>query len=333
MIKPLSTTGIGSLPHRDPVEACRLVLKSFDIPFWPQFPNISFTEFMVPQYTEGMPFCRVDPAKQAVWVEKTAADDLERFYEGWTEKSRIAISADYARGLHAFVNLLHTRLSCVKGQTTGPLTFTLGLKDQTGKAIFFDEELREICLMLLKAKTRWQIDILKDHAEEVIIFIDEPILSALGSSAYLAVGEEETLRLLRELIGAIHAEGALAGIHCCGNADWSLVIRSGADIINFDAFDYLEPFALYPNELRDFLGRGGFLAWGVVPTSDAIRDATPGSVRETFEKGVERLSAGVPASLLLSRVLITPSCGLGSRTVQEALKAVQLLMGLREVLT
>ena len=30
--------------------------------------------------------------------------------------------------------------------------------------------------MLLKAKIRWQVDVLKQFADEVIIFIDEPIL-------------------------------------------------------------------------------------------------------------------------------------------------------------
>lgn len=333
MLKPFSTTGIGSLPHRDAGEACRLILETFDIPFWPQLPRVSFREYMVPQYSEGMPFIRMDIEKETLWVAKSSSDELDRFYESWTEESRIAISEDYARGLHAFLSMGHTaRFDYVKGHVTGPITFTLGLKDTAGKAVYFDEELREISLMLLKAKTRWQIDMLKQHSDRVIIFIDEPILSALGSSSYLGVDSTETLRLLAEITEAIRSEGAIAGIHCCGNADWPLVIRSGADIINFDAYDYADTVSLYPAEFTDFLEGGGRLAWGIIPTSDDLRDEKPETIRTRFDRGLENLSRKIPGALLRSNILLTPSCGTGSRTVGETLKVFQLLMGLKEEL-
>lgn len=333
MIRTFSTTGIGSLPHHNAEEACRLIFDTFDIPFWPQLPNISFREFMIPQYSEGMPFLRIDPERKTVWLEKNSSDDLERFYEGWTEESRIAISEDYARGLHSFIRTIRNRrFDFLKGHITGPLTFTLGLKDSEGKPVYFDEELREISLMLLKAKVRWQLDILKTHAEGVILFIDEPILSALGSSSYLGVGSDETLRQLKEVTGVIRSEGCISGIHCCGNADWSLVFKSGADIINFDAYDYIDTIALYPEEITGFLKKGGYLAWGIVPTSDSINSENPESIRIRFYKGIEKLSGKVPESLILSHMLLTPSCGTGSRTVEETLKVFQLIMRLKEAL-
>lgn len=331
MLKPFFTTGIGSLPHVDAEEACGLILDSFDIPFWPQLPNRSFREFMIPQYSEGMPFFRIDAERRTAWIEKNRSDELERFYESWTETSRIAISEDYAKGLHTFVKMMKDRRSeFVKGHTTGPLTFTLGFKDSEGKPVYFDEELREISLMLLKAKIRWQIDVLKTLAKDVIIFIDEPILSALGSSGYLGVSVEETRRLLEETVNTVKSSGGISGIHCCGNADWQLVLASGADIINFDAYDYLDAIALYPVELRNFLEKGGRLAWGIVPTSDAINREDTESIRVRFEKGVEKMSQQIPKNLILSNLLLTPSCGTGSRTIAETLKIFQVLMRLKE---
>jgi hypothetical protein len=334
MVKPLSTTGIGSVPFLDAEDACSLIFGACDIPFWPQLPRVSFKEFMVPQFSEGMPFLRIDPAKQVIWVEKDESDELVRFYEGWSEAGKIAISEDYAKGLHTFLRVLKRKgaAGLVKGQVTGPLTFTLGLKDRAGKSIYFDEELREVSLMLLKGKAIWQIEILKAHSEGVVLFIDEPILSALGSSSYLAVSAEEALRLLREIVQTIKAAGGVSGIHCCGNADWPLVIRSGAEIINFDAYDYINTLALYPDELRDFLEKGGRLAWGIVPTSDAIAGENPESIKARFEEGIGKLSSRIPESLLRTNLLLTPSCGTGSRTVEETLKVFQLLMGLKESL-
>jgi methionine synthase II (cobalamin-independent) len=334
MLKPFLTTGIGSLPHVDAEEACRLILDTFDIPYWPQLPKVSFKELMVPQYSEGMPFLKIDHKKKQLWIEKNGSDDLERFYESWTEESRIAISEDYAKGIYAFTKvIMNRRLEYVKGQVTGPLTFTLGLKDNGGKALYFDEELREISLMLLKAKTKWQIDLLRKHAEEVIIFIDEPVLSALGSSSYLGVSSDEALRLLQEITNAIKTQGGISGIHCCGNADWPLVVKSGADIINFDAYDYIDTIALYPEAFMEFQAKGGFLAWGIIPTTEAIINENPESIRAHFNKGIEKLSQKIPVSLILSNMLLTPSCGTGSRTVEETLKVFQLLIRLKEALT
>ena len=331
MFKPFTTTGIGSLPHRSVADGCRLVLSSFDIPFWPQFPGISFKESMIPQYAEGLPFLRMDPEKQTIWVERNDSDELERFYESYAPDSRIAISQDHAQGLHALLRMIKgRRFAFLKGQVTGPVTFSLGLKDAQGRPVYFDEEFREISLMLLQAKTRWQLDLLKQHAEKVVVFIDEPILSALGSSSYLGVSPEEVSRLLREIAGTIRSGGGIAGIHCCGNADWPMVLKSGADIVNFDAYDYLDTIALYHEECGSFLENGGFFAWGIVPTSDAIGKEDTDSLRERFQRGIHQLSAHIPRDLLRSRMLITPSCGTGSRTVEETVKIFQLLMRLKE---
>lgn len=331
MLKPFATTGIGSLPYINAGEACRVIFEVFDIPFWPQLPNISFKEFMIPQYAEGMPFFRIDPEKQTIWIEKNSSDELERFYESWTGESRIGISEDCAKGLHAFINIIKDgRFEFLKGHITGPLTFTLGLKELDGKPVYFNEELREISLMLLKAKAKWQVDMLRAHAEGVIIFIDEPILSALGSSSYLGVSSDEALRLLKETSEAIKSEGAFSGIHCCGNADWPLVIASGVDIINFDAYDYVDTVALYPEEFKRFLEQGGRLAWGIIPTSDAINAENPDSLKARFESGIKKLSRNIPENLILSNILLTPSCGTGSRTVEETLRVFQLLMILKE---
>ncbi len=86
-------------------------------------------------------------------------------------------------------------------------------------------------------KCRWQIQKFKPYADKIICFIDEPILSAFGSSTYVSVKREDVVALIGEVVEAVHAEGAMAGVHCCGNTDWSILIDAGVDIINFDAFE------------------------------------------------------------------------------------------------
>jgi hypothetical protein len=332
-ISPFSTTGIGSTPHTSPLDACRLIEAVFDIPFWPQLPRHSFRESMVSQYSEGMPFLKVNDELEKVYVERDDSDQLDRFYESQTGDTRIAISEDYAAGLHAFIkSVKHRKFKVLKGHITGPLTFTLGLKDAGGMSIYFDEELREIGSMLLQAKARWQVDILKQFADEVIIFIDEPIFSAIGSSAYLGVKEEEILRLLSASVSAIEDAGGISGIHCCGKADWKMVLQSGVRILNFDAFEYYDTLALYSDDLKGFLNKGGYLAWGIVPTSEAINSVTDCDIASLFKERVDRLRTLTGSDRVYSQSLITPSCGAGSRSIEETTKIFQLTMRAKEAM-
>jgi methionine synthase II (cobalamin-independent) len=333
VIRPLSTTGIGSLPHKNPGDACDLILKTFDIPFWPQLPNISFKESMIAQYSEGMPFIRINDREQTAWVIRDGSDELERFYESCSEDAKIAISEDYSIGFHTFLKKIkNRRFRALKGHITGPATFTLGLKDNFGRLLFFDEELREISLMLLQAKARWQIDMLKQHADAIIIFIDEPTLSAIGSSSYLGVDSTEILRLLKETVSAIENAGGISGIHCCGRADWPMVIKSGVRILSFDAFGYFDTLAIYHEDIKSFLKNGGYLAWGIVPTSDAINSVDDKYINKLMDNHLKKLYEHIPSELVNSQILITPSCGTGSRNVEETIKVFQLIMRLKEAM-
>jgi hypothetical protein len=325
------TTGIGSLPHREAGAAVELSLNAFDAPFWPQLPAVSFLEQMIPQYSEGMPSVRMDAEDETVWFERDE-EEIERFYEtSGNEAARVAISDDYSRCFYSFRDAIKgRRFKFLKGHITRPMTFTLGLKDQEGKLLYYDEELREIALMLLAAKARWQIDMLSSAADEVIIFIDEPILSALGTSSYLGVDEAETRRMLSSTVEAIQESGGIAGIHCCGRADWPLVMSSGVDIMNFDAYSFGDTLAIYPDEAVGFLDRGGWLAWGIVPTSEEIQREDEQSVVKRYTQRLAEITKTVPEDKLMKSIMLTPSCGTGSRTVEETTKIFQILMRLKE---
>jgi len=325
-----STTGIGSLPHQSPAEAVETVLKGFDIPFWPQLPRRSKLEGMIPQFSEGMPQIRIEP-DGSVWASRDSEEELERFYETYTEATTLAISEDFAMGFHEFIRRTkQRRFKFLKGQITGPLTFTLGIRLKDGNPLYFDEELREISLMVLKAKARWQIQVLKPQADNVVLFVDEPILSVIGGSTYLAINPSEVERLIRELISSINSAGAISGIHCCGRADWEIVLRSGVRILSFDSYDHFSSILASSEHLLKFLENGGYLAWGAVPTTEAINSEDINSLKRRLLKQIETLSKFIPERLLKSQLLLTPSCGMGSRTVGESHRIIQILWRIKE---
>lgn len=329
-LPPFSTTGIGSVPFADAADACTRIANTFDLPFWPQMARRSHREGMIAQYAEGMPYIRFDDTAERVWVERDDSDQLTPFYEACTEDARMAVSDRAAEGLHAFTRMMSgKRIPAAKGHVTGPLTFTLGLKDADGKPIYFDEEFREIASMLLQAKIRWQVDLLRQFADQVVIFLDEPIFSAIGSSSYLGVEDAEVERLLTDSVAAIQQAGGIAGVHCCGKSDWALVMRTGTDILSFDAFEYFETLALYTDELKAFYEHGGSLAWGVVPTSDLISEVGERAVAEALRLKVDQLAGRLSSNMVRQQSLITPSCGTGSRTPEETEKIFRIVRAVK----
>lgn len=335
------TTGIGSLPIKDAGEALRIILDSTDIPFWPQLPKRDFKEQMVPQFSEGMPCIRLDQEKERIWIDvsEERANRVYKFYETFLEGNpdRFRISSDYSRGFHEFLKEL-TRLQTpdsrlqtykyLKGQVTGPITFSLGLADQNKRPIYYDDELRDIAIKLISMKALYQIKELEGFVEKVIIFIDEPILSAVGSSAYLGIERKDVEKALDEIIDAIHSGNALSGIHCCGNTDWSLVTSTGIDILSFDAYHFFNSLTIYTEEIKGFINRGGYLAWGIIPTGEDIRHETEIGLTERLDNDFKILrDMGIDEKRLKEQCLITPSCGTGAMEIDDAKRVFELLSG------
>jgi hypothetical protein len=141
------------------------------------------------------------------------------------------------------------------------------------------------------------------------------------------------VKCLSDVVGAIHKEGALAGAHCCGNTEWTILIDAGVDIISFDAFQYGETIGYYAEQVKGFLEKGGVLAWGIVPSSDAATEETPESLARKLaqlEDGLAR--KGIDKELLHDRCLLTPSCGTGSLGEDLSGTVLELLAGLSGLL-
>ena len=152
-----------------------------------------------------------------------------------------------------------TKPKYAKGQVIGPFTLASILNDKNGKSALYDETLREVIIKLLTLKALWQIKHIKLANPDTvpIIFMDEPSISQLGTSAYLTIKDYEVVSMLEEVSNIIKENGGLSAIHCCGKCDWELPISAGVDIINFDAYAYSEHFSLFGKAIEKHLNKGG----------------------------------------------------------------------------
>ena len=325
----LATT-LGSLPHTDVDTGTRLMFQSTpEIPAWVQFPRRVFYENMMVQFTEGMPGLVVDRDGERVYFDTAAPDFIDRltdFYARYlavTEEGEagaldsFGLSAQYAPGFGEFIARLPEQPGppvMLKGQVTGPFTLGTNLLDQDRRCSYYDDQIRDVIVKTVALRAAWQIARLSAFDRPVMVFLDEPSLLGFGSQTFITISQEDVTTDVNEVVAAIHDRGALAGVHCEANTDWSMLMETDLDILDFDAYDHMQAITLYPDELHAFLERGGWLGWGIVPTLDreAAATETLPSLLDRFDEGLGRLERkGFDRGLLLRRALITPSCGAG----------------------
>ena len=339
--QPLAAaTMVGSMPHHDRGKVIELILETFpEVPVWPQLPSFPPEQMMI-QYLEGLPGTRVESAQVLMEVDTPQFEkELIEFYEAYLEVeeaggdlegSRFQMGPETGISFFQFLDKLAQTVPsfrALKGQIVGPFTLLTTLKDRQDRALIYNEQMVDVVVKHLALKAKWQIRRLKAFGRPVILFLDEPALAGFGSSALIAISEELVRRLLREVVAAVHQAGALAGVHICANTDWDLVFKTGVDIINFDAYNYFDKFALYRESFLKFIEEGRIIAWGVVPTNDPeiIRRESSQSLANLWLERIEQLvTPTVSRSKILSQSLFTPSCGCGSLSESVAERVVQL---------
>jgi hypothetical protein len=336
---------IGSLPLVDHIKATELIFAyTPQIPLWPQLPAYK-EEGMILQYAPGFP--GLTSANGKVYIDTDSPDfetELLAFYEEYllvTEgevplgESRFVLSPDVARGFYTFLAEAEKNkdgLVGLKGQTTGPITFCTGLVDQAGRAIFYNDQLRDAAVKHLALKARWQIKKMAYLGGQPIMFFDEPGLAGLGSSAFITITNDDIIACFKEVFAAVQEEGGLTGVHVCANTEWPVLFDSGVDIVSYDAYAYFDKLVMYADQLARFFSRGGILATGIVPTTAEFIDVetVDALVDKWFDQCRHLQAIGIDRKTVYQQTLITPSCGTGTVTDEQARKVLALTKGVSE---
>jgi len=319
MLKGVLSSSIGSLPYTK-AESALGIAKTLDIPAWPQLPKKGFFENMYVQESGGMPGARLD-GENLYFETEDIEEELVSFYERYleTDLEYFALSKDWAEGFYAFLNN-PPKTEYVKGQVTGPISFGLTVCDKTKKPIIYNDDLFEAVRKAIEMKAVWQAERLRAIGKP-IIFLDEPYLSAFGSCT-IPLAKPQIVGWLADVVLPIKERGVLVGVHCCGNTDWSILMEANIDILNFDAYNFAHTLRLYKDELYSYLGKGGILAFGIVPSSEEIKNESAESLQERLKKEIKSLvDCGINPAFL-QNFLITPSCGLGSLSCEIAEKVI-----------
>ena len=342
-------TGVGSLPQAKSDEALKLIWeKTPFVPHWPQLPKLGAESTLVGQYLNALMETGVladvgDPKFQIEaedWAER-----MTNFYALYLDAlegnpaalESFGFSPQGGEGFEAFCGNLETfgarDAVLLKGQLTGALTLGMQITDKNRRASYYEDTCRDMLVKTLSLHAQWQAQRLCRFGTPVLLMIDDPELYAFGASTHITLQREQLIEDLNAICEGIFLHGGMAGVHVCAGTDWTLLFDSAVQVVNFDAYAYMQSMLALAEPLNAFLRRGGILAWGIVPTNDDAWEETVESLRSRLESNIAELAArGVDEALLRRQSMLTPSCGTGTLSVELAERVYGLLAELsREV--
>ncbi|HZK83390.1 MAG TPA: methionine synthase [Desulfosporosinus sp.] len=338
-------TGVGSIPLTNGADAMELIWKSVPLaPHWPQLPRLGADSSFIGQYLNVLIETGVIGDVEVPKFQVEAEDWVERmtvFYSLYLEAiegdqqalDRFGFSTQGGEGFEAFCSDLEhsgTRDAILlKGQLSGPLTLGMQITDKNRRSSYYDDTLRDMLIKTLTLHAEWQTKRLRQFGLPVLMMIDDPGLYGFGASTHITLTKEPLIEDLNAIVEGILRQGGIPGVHVCAGMDWTLLFDSKVQVVNFDAYDYMQSMIALAKPLNVFLKRGGILSWGIVPTNPIAWEETAQSLKILLENNIKELvKRGVDESLLRQQSMLTPSCGTGTLSIELAEHVYNLLAGM-----
>jgi hypothetical protein len=305
-------TTLAGVPHRDVEQACHLMRHNF-----PEATPVPILTRSLRMWIEGMPCLNIDRERRQVSFELSGREnELTEFYEKYLSQDLdyFAVHRELDASLYTLADMFRKQpwkeLRFIQFHVPGIYSLSTNIRDENDIPAFHHDTLRDVMVKTLAMKAKWR----KRKIEELVPGIQAMVNFGNGGlGLFVSAAGTGSWDLIKDLYNEqIEAVETITQIHCCANFDWSLLMETNTDCINFDAYLYGETMSLYPIELGRFLERGGMISWGIVPTTangeDILRE-TPRSLVERLEGHLQSVvNSGIDTELLLESSWITPSC-------------------------
>ena len=308
-------TAIGSMPNTDAIEAAEIVLERLpDLPCAPQLPSRSPAEGMLSAWLCALPEIAVDDEGALhLGAPRPEADARRALID--------ARFTDTAHGgLLTFLDVAARRAEApraIKAQVTGPLTLGLALHELgMPSARAFGR-----AAQCSSAWARAVVDLVHERLPDtdIVLFFDEPGLVAwTREESHPHLDEEVASDLLSATLATVQCT---VGVHVCGQGALDIALGAGPDIVGVEAKPWVVEHAV---SLARLLDRGGFLAWGAVPTDRPIGEQPMPLWKSLVELWCELTRRGCDPVKLRTQAWITPACGLARHGAEQAEHALRL---------
>ena len=315
-----SATGIGGLPHLDERAAVSFALRSMEIPAIPRLARRSPAEGAIAQAMVGMHGITIGQYG-SLSVQPEQVDSLASLATD--------LQHDAFVGFRTFLEVAPVELGrdhdgWIKWQFVGPLTLGLALmragvpmSEAFGAAV---RAIRTRVQHLLEA-----VELALPHCRQIVV-IEEPAFGELTQLGF-PIAPETAIDLVSGALAAIETT-AISGLHCCAAGDIPSQLAAGPAIISLPVRQDIAESAGY---LIRFMEAGGYIAWGVIPTTGPITTSAERPWRQLCALWCELVQRGADPALLRTQALVTPECGLTGHTpaVAQRVHAVVAEIGRR----
>ncbi|UQX89925.1 methionine synthase [Jatrophihabitans telluris] len=313
---PGVSTGLGSLPGSDVVEAVSFVLDTVpEFAYLPELPARGLGADMIGRTASLLVELPMEWQPHGWTVTGAAGQDLRRARD-FLHRDLDAIT-EHGAGLDV-----------LKVQVTGPVTLAANAELPNLHKVLSDHGAFRDLSESLAEGVRLHLAELASRlpGTALVLQLDEPSLPAALSGSVPTPSGYGTVRSISRSVAGPALQRVLAGaspgsrtVHCCAaDVPFDLLVSSGADAVAID-------FALLNKANLDSVGEivdAGTSLWlGVVPSSDA--ELSFAAARERVFGLWRRL--GFDDALLAGTVVPTPACGLAGASPGYARRATKLL--------
>jgi hypothetical protein len=319
------TTAMGIMPHSDVDRALELTL-GLDIPFWPQLPKVSLYEDMYVQASQNFPGIAIDFDKARLTFNTARFEqELDAYFGRMDIPETFALTAEYSAVFHEFLSRELQGYRAVRGQVTGPVSFGFKVLDESLKPIIYNDSARTILFDFMQKKANSQYQELKERNANAFVWLDEPGLGYVfsGLSGY---NDQQAREDYHNFVEGL--EGP-KGLHLCAEVNLPYLLGLGVEILSFDAYQIGFMPREYAGSVAEFIGKGGIVSWGIVPTESAVlATQTPETLAATLSGYWEVISENTGLSLnkIAEQALVAPArcclsdtgqVGTGDKTADE----------------
>ena len=268
---------LGALPYDTIESATRMAAKLFDkLPFVAMLPKVSKEDTVITRTLENIPGIRIKDSKVRLKI-------TSNHYKQWMSKLEKAFNHPTLANLEPFaINspFMEKYLQMIKKfkspnaiiNLLGPFTLSQMLDNAAEEQMLVDKTYRKLFIQSVCVKALWAIEKIKEANPTTVplIMLEEPLYGRLGDIK--RENEDITVDLVTALFSRVveklKESGAQVGVQCLEKCDWKIPINAGIDLISFDAYNNPNNLTIIPEQITEFIARGGKINWGIVPVTN-----------------------------------------------------------------
>ncbi|MCQ2744045.1 MAG: hypothetical protein MJ230_04520 [bacterium] len=314
------TTGylhVGDLPYESIKSVTAMEAKLYkELPFLACLPKISVDESLKRRSFINIPGIFEDEDKIILKTGLPNYDEemslLNKAYNNYktTNLEEYACEDLFLEKFCQMIKKFKPPYACVN--ILGPFTVSQILSTSAKEQALVDKNYKKLFTQVVCVKGFWAIDKIKEYCPDTIpiIILEEPMFNQFGmlKREDEDVTAENVTKMFEIVVSKLKSAGAMVGIQCMDKCDWSIPIKSGVDLISYDAYNNPNNLCIYPEIVTSFLQKGGLINWGIVPTvsETLVRGLSIEYLFNRLEATINGVAlAGVPINLLQNSALVS----------------------------